>query len=106
MAKWYGNIGYGVTVETEPGIWEQTIIERPYYGELTRNTKKQSQSSDRINDDLTLSNGISIIADPFACQNFSDIRYVEIMGTKWKITEVEIQYPRLLLTTGGVYNNG
>jgi hypothetical protein len=30
--------------------------------------------------------------------------YVEFMGTKWKITNVEVQYPRLILSVGGVYN--
>jgi hypothetical protein len=32
------------------------------------------------------------------------MRYVEFMGTKWKITNIEVQYPRLTLSIGGEYN--
>lgn len=103
MAKFYGNIGYVNTVEVEPGIWEEQIIERTYYGDLTRNISK-FQSSGGVNDDINISNNISIVADPYANENFQYMRYVEFMGTKWKITNVEVQHPRLLLTIGGVYN--
>lgn len=103
MAKFYGNIGYIKTVEVEPGIWEEKVIERPYYGDLTRNTSR-FQSSGGVNDDINISNNISIVADPYANENFQHMRYVEFMGAKWKITNVEVKYPRLILTAGGVYN--
>lgn len=103
MAKYYGNIGYIVTEETEPGIWEAQEIVRPYYGEQVRNTSK-FQTSGGINDNIDVSNEISIVADPYANQNFCNMRYIEFMGTKWKITNVEVKYPRLILTIGGVYN--
>ena len=103
MAKFYGNIGYIKTVEVEPGIWEEQVIERPYYGDLTRNTSR-FQSSGGVNDDINISNNISIVADPYANENFQHMRYVEFMGAKWKITNVEVKYPRLILTAGGVYN--
>lgn len=103
MAKFYGTIGYSETVETEPGIWEEQITERSYYGDLIRNTRKL-QTSEGVNDDVNLSNEISIVADPFAYQNFHSMRYVEYMGAKWKIINVEVQHPRLILSVGGVYN--
>ena len=103
MAKYYGNIGYINTVEVEPGIWEEQIVERPYYGDLTRNTSRY-QTSGGVNDDINVSNNISIVADPYANENFQHMRYAEFMGAKWKITNVEIQYPRIILTIGGVYN--
>lgn len=103
MAKFYGPIGYIDTKEVEPGIWKEQIIERPYYGDLIRNTSK-FQSSGGVNDDINISNDISIVADPYANENFHHMRYVEFMGTKWKITNVEVKYPRLILTIGGVYN--
>lgn len=103
MAKFYGTIGYAETVETEPGIWEEQITERSYYGDLIRNTRKL-QTSEGVNDDVNLSNEISIVADPFAYQNFHSMRYVEYMGAKWKIINVEVQHPRLILSVGGVYN--
>ena len=103
MAKFYGVIGYSETIETEPGVWEDHVTERSYQGDLIRNTRRL-QSSGGINDDVNISNEISILADPFAYQNFHAMRYVEFMGAKWKISNVEVQYPRLILSLGGVYN--
>ena len=103
MAKFYGNIGYAETVEKEPGIWVEQITERPYYGELGRNTRRL-QSSGSVNDNVNVVNEISIIADPYANQNFHCMRYVEFMGARRKIETVDVQYPRLVLTIGGVYN--
>lgn len=103
MAKFYGIIGYEITEETEPGIYEEHIVENTYFGDVIRNTRRL-QESNKVNDNITISNQISIIADPFANNNFHAMRYIEYMGSKWKITEVEVQYPRLILTIGGVYN--
>lgn len=103
MAKFYGNVGFIETVEIEPGLWEEQITERPYYGDLTRNTSR-FQSSGGVNDDININNIISIVADPYANENFQYMRYVVFKGVKWKITNAEIQYPRILLTLGGVYN--
>lgn len=103
MAKFYGAVGYAVTEETAPGVWEEHITERMYYGELNRNTRRL-QTADQLNDSITIANEISILADPFANENFHSIRYVEFMGAKWKVSNIEVQYPRLILTVGGVYN--
>lgn len=103
MAKFYGPIGYAELVETAPGVWKEQITERNYYGELVRNTRRL-QSTDQVNDDINVANEISIVADPFANENFHSMRYVEFMGAKWKITNVEVRYPNLILTVGGVYN--
>ena len=103
MAKFYGKIGYASTVETKPGVYEEQIVERSYYGDLIRNTRRR-QSADQDNDDINISYEISIVADPFATNNFHTMRYAVFMGTKWKISNVEVSYPRLILTLGGVYN--
>ena len=103
MAKFYGLIGFAKTVETAQDVWTEQITERPYYGDLLRNTR-QLQASNQLNDDVCISNEISILADPYARENFQAMRYVEFMGAKWKITGVEVQYPRLVLKAGGVYN--
>ena len=103
MAKYYGAIGYVERAETTPGVWKEQITERMYSGDLLRNTSR-FQSSDKLNDDINISNDISIIADPYARDNFHSMRYVEFMGAKWKISNVEVQYPRLRLTLGGEYN--
>lgn len=103
MAKYYGIIGFCVTKETEPGLWEEVFTERKYYGDLLSNFRKL-QNSDGVNNDINIANKISIVADPFANENFHAMRYVEFMGAKWKVTDVEVQYPRLILTLGGLYN--
>ena len=103
MAKFYGNVGYIQTVEVESGVWVDRVTEKPYYGDLVRNTSR-FQSSGGVNDDITVNNTISIIADPYANENFQYMRYVNFMGANWKITNIDVQYPRILLTVGGVYN--
>lgn len=103
MAKWFGIIGYADLVETSPGVWEEQITKRSYYGEVVRNTRRL-QSTEHLNDDINVSNEISIIADPYAINNFHSMRYVEFMGAKWKVSNVDVQYPRLKLTLGGLYN--
>ena len=104
MAKFYGKIGYAESVETAPDVWEEKITERDYYGDLTRNTRRLQPSSEQLNDNITVANEISIVADPYARDHFHSMRYVCLMGAMWKITGVEVQYPRLILTIGGVYN--
>lgn len=103
MAKFYGSIGYAETIETSPGVWKEQITKREYFGELVRNTRKL-QTADQVNDNININNEVSIIADPYAISNFHSMRYAEFMGTKWKISNVEVKYPRLILTLGGVYN--
>ena len=103
MAKFYGKIGYAITKETTPGVWVEEIVERSYYGDVIRNIRRL-QGSENLNDDINVSNEISIVADAFANQNFYSMRYVEYMGAKWKVSSVEVKYPRLILNIGGVYN--
>ena len=104
MAKWYGKIGYAENVETRPGIWEDKITERNYYGDVLQTSPGTQSASDQVNDDIEVTNRISILADPFANQNFYSMRYLSYMGAVWKIKRVDVQYPRLILTVGGVYN--
>ena len=104
MAKFYGKIGYAESVETKPGVWDKQVTEKDYYRDLTRNTRK-FQNSENLNDTICIANEISIVADHFAIQNFHSMLYVEYMGVKWKISNVEVVYPRLLLTIGEVYND-
>jgi len=103
MAKFYGIIGYSVTEETSPGVWTESITERNYYGDVIRNTRRW-QPGEGLNDNLTINNIISIVADPFAYKHFHAIRYIKWMGASWKIDNIEVQRPRLILTIGGVYN--
>jgi hypothetical protein len=103
MAKYYGQIGYAETQETRPGIFKEVITERNYYGDVLRNARRL-ESGEKINDDVVVNNSLSVVADPYAYEHFFAIRYVRWMGTLWKVTNVEVQSPRLILTIGGVYN--
>lgn len=103
MAKYYGIIGYGTDDETAVDVWTTSITERPYFGDVIQ-TGHRWETGENINDNTRVTNKISIVADPFAYQHFHLIRYVEWLGTKWKVTDVSIEYPRMVLTLGGVYN--
>lgn len=103
MSKWYGKIGYAESVEVEPGNWQEQITERSYYGDMYRNTRLL-QNSDGTNDNVNVANQISIVADPYANDHIFAMRYVEFQKAKWKISNVEVQYPRLILTVGGLWN--
>lgn len=103
MAKYYGVIGFSESVETAPSVFEEHITEREYFGDILSNTVRW-QNGVSLNDNLNISNRISVVADSFLNENFSNMRYVTFMGDKWKISSAEIAYPRVILTIGGVYN--
>lgn len=103
MAKFYGAIGYGETVETAPGVWEDVIVEHKYYGDVLRNTRRLDDG-EKLNNDISVGNSISIMADAYANNHFFALRYVEWQGALWVVTDVEVQTPRLILRLGGVYN--
>lgn len=103
MAKFFGKIGFTKTEETAPGVYREVTTERDYRGDVFRNTRKW-ENGEHLNDDLNVNNQISIVADAYANENFFAMRYISWMGAYWKITNVEVQRPRLILTIGGVYN--
>lgn len=104
MAKFYGKVGFIRTREFVDGVWKPAKpIERSYYGDVRRNSKR-FEPGEKVNDDLTVNNELSILADPFAHENFYAIRYVKWSGTTWKVNNVTVEFPRLILTIGGLYN--
>lgn len=103
MAKFYGAIGYGEPVEIRPGVWEDVITEYNYYGDVIRNARRLDEN-EKVNNDLSVRNSISIVSDAYANEHFFAIRYIRWAGTLWIISDVEVQSPRLLLRLGGVYN--
>lgn len=101
--KFYGKIGYAESVETSPGVWKEKITEREYYGDIIRNARRL-ENGEWLNDDINVNNTISIVADAYLYEHFFNIRYVEWMHSRWKVSNVEVQRPRLVLTIGGLYN--
>ena len=103
MAKFYTTIGYADPSENAPGVWQDNIIEKHYYAELVSN-RRRLENSGSLNDNISVSAEISIVADAYANNHFHEMRYVEFMGAKWKVVSAEVKPPRLVLTLGGVYN--
>lgn len=103
MAKFSGLVGYVKNIETKPGQFTEQTTTRKYYGDVIRNTRRL-QSADKLNDNIVVSNEISIVADAFANENFYAIRFVEFMGARWKVSNAEVLRPRIILTLGEVYN--
>ena len=103
MAKFYGAVGYIEDRETAVDVHAEMPIERMYKGDLVKNNRRLEKGIG-LNDDVNISNQISIIADPYANDHVHTIRYVKWRGTAWKVTLVDIQPPRLILSLGGVYN--
>lgn len=105
MARFFGEIGYGESVEssTEPGVWEDVITEYSYYGDINRNARNLVPG-ETLNDNISVGNSISVVADAYANEHFHAIRYVKWAGVAWKVTDVEVSAPRLILTLGEVYD--
>lgn len=103
MAKFHGKVGYGTSVETTPGVYEDQIEERDYYGDVIRNSR-QLREGEKINSDVSVGNSISIVADAYANGHIFAIRYVEWAGARWVVSDVDVQHPRLILRLGEVYN--
>lgn len=103
MVKFFGSIGFGETVETSPGVWEDVITEREFYGDVLRNSRGLEEN-DKVNFDLSVGNSLSIVADAYAQNHFFAMRYVMWAGAAWVISDVTSEPPRLVLRLGGVYN--
>lgn len=103
MAKYYGTLGFSISTETRPGVWTEGITTRNYSGDVIRQSYRW-QNSNKVVEDLNISNRISIVMDNFVKDNLGALKYATYMGSNWKITDVEVEYPRLILTLGGLYN--
>lgn len=108
MAKYAGLVGYVTHTETRPGIWENVTLERSMRGDVLRLSSRTDGdgrfASDNINDSFSMNHRISLVADPFAYENFPHLKYVSYLGSKWIVTSVQVERPRLIVTLGGVWN--
>lgn len=102
--KFSGEIGFWEgDVEVKKGIYKPKIVERHYTGDVSYSYRK-NDSSQFQNDDFTLNNRISILADLYAQENFMSIKYIVWRGKPLKVKTTEINYPKLMMDIGGVYN--
>lgn len=103
MAKFRGSVGFvGEDVETRPGVWEESVVEKPYFGDVLSNSR-QLLGEDKVNSDISVSNSISIVADTHLREHFIAIRYVRWMGGVWRVADARVEGPRIILRLGGVY---
>ena len=107
MARFSGTVGFLRMEETDPenhpGVWNEVLEEKRYFGDVLSNSRRWDQNGN-FNDNLAVNNRISIVADAFARSNLGAMRFVRWLGDTWKITNAEIQYPRIILTLGGQYH--
>lgn len=103
MPKFYGTVGFGETVEKRPGVYEDVITERKFYGDIIRDSRSLQQG-DKVISDISIGNRFSIVADSYASEHIYAMRYLEWSGVKWIINDVEVHRPRLIIGIGGVYN--
>jgi len=103
MTRFFDNVGYGIPAGTVDGVWSDSIVEQAYYGDVL-DTATSTEEADKVNDDIRLQQRVSILADAYALENFSRIKYVSWMGSLWTVISVKVERPRLLLSLGGIYN--
>lgn len=102
--RYSGMIGFAPTKNKgDDDIWSEKIEEHPYKGDIVRHSYN-AQNVEKLTDDVQVNMQISIVANEFAYNFMHLIRYATWRGVKWRVTSVEPQYPRLLLSLGGVYN--
>jgi hypothetical protein len=103
MARFYGAVGYGESQEVRPGVWEDVVTEKLYFGNVVRNTRALREG-EKVNLDLSVGNSIEIVADAYAHDHFHAMKYVMWAGKPWIVEEVTVEAPRLALRLGGIYN--
>jgi hypothetical protein len=101
--RFFGKVGYSIPTPPVDGVWSDDITERTYKGEVLDDLRS-IEESDKVNENIRLQSRISILADDFAFENFSHIKYVSWMGSLWTVNSVKPERPRLLLSLGGVYS--
>lgn len=106
MARYCGMVGFSSSelVEAKPGVWEDVITEKKYFGDVVKDYRRNNENSGKVITDVTIKNSFSIVGDPFAFENLSFIKYIKYMGFAWAVESVEVQYPRLIISVGGRWN--
>lgn len=103
MARFYGRVGFGDTVEVRPGVMEDVIVEKKLYGDVLR-PGRSYQEDGKVFRDTQPTNRISVLADDYASLRSFSIRFIEWKGVLWQVTKVDEERPRLILSLGEVYN--
>lgn len=103
MAKYYGPLGFSVQEETRPGVFKERIVEHSVFGDMEK-TRNQTENGGTVNDTIVFNGTLSFIADPFASENYANVKYVTYLNKKWAVKSIDVLPPRIVLNLGGVYN--
>lgn len=104
MARFHDKVGFLIPMDNQiTGISEPVPVEKPYYGRILEHSRRWD-SSDSTNDDLTITNQISITANDYAFKYLSSIAYVRWKKGCWKVSSIRVKGPEIVLTLGGVWN--
>lgn len=101
--KYYGALGFVEYIEEPVGVFREVIREYNYYGDVVR-IINHSQGAEKVTDDLKVNNQISVLVDPYALENFANLRYATFNNSKWEVSAVELAYPRLVISFRGLYH--
>ena len=103
--KFVGDIGFWIDdVEVEPSVFKPAIVEKPYIGELIKDTRRWSNQNSKVDSDFVLNNKIRILADMYMNHNWQSIKFVRMNGTPFTVTSVDLDYPGITITIGGRYD--
>ena len=107
MTKFHGYIGYVNTVTDVTGVTREVVTETECSGMLIRNYL-QAGPSNKVVEDFNISNTISVRINPTLLERMMHLKYIAFLSPmidgRWKIKTVDMNYPNLVLTLGGVYN--
>lgn len=106
--KWSGDIGFFIDKEVVKdgvgtGVWKKQIEDKHYGGEVIRDYRSQ-ENNNFVNENLNINNTISIICDRFIDDHIMDIVYITFKNKKFKVKGFTVNYPRIELQIGGLYN--
>lgn len=104
--RFAGEIGFSESVDRgdDTGVTINKIYRRPYYGDVLKNYRSWKENQFSTIGDITINNQISLVGDPFLFEHLQFMKFVIWMGRPWSVTSVDVEYPRLIISIGGVYN--
>jgi len=103
MARFFGEVGLGESVQVKKGVWEDQITERPVYG-TERQAQLASSTANSVLPEARFQTMLSVMADADVFEKYTAIRYVRYAGSLWTVTSVKKERPRLILMLGEVYH--
>ena len=103
MARFSGLIGYVTQEESVPGVWSSVERTRKMKGNVIRQTASVV-TGEGVNDNVSLNHRVSLIGDAYAFDNYFNIKWVKMDTKRWKVTSIEVERPRIIVSLGGIWN--